>query len=549
MKYLINEVYGYFRDKTDFSLGWDILKIITKYHRIQGSTSLWDVVKELSNIINEKGFDTKIYKISPGTQHGYIETPVSWDPVEAKLFIKSGEQVLANYSLDEHPTLLVAHSPYGEGCAELNVCKDDDCKGDAVLVHGYIYDLYMNVDAKLILYYDEKRYYEAFPYTGLFIKPGEVKEKTLMTLPYRIASRLINLIEIRGRKITVCWKAKVKYHDLGLPILVACKGDDPGILFISHICHPKPGAHDNASGSSANFIALDLLSKASSKYSYSSCHVWVPEYTGTIFLNKYLPWKPIGIINLDMVGSKQHITGSTLVVVNPPRYISNRVSASLWFSISKVFDTSHSFNDLPEPSIRYGVTPYTMGSDHDIFIGWGYGASMLNEWPSKYYHTDMDDICSIDKKNLVLTGLASVLAGYLLSKFDKINILEKIYESYMRDWYRVQAYKKDFSINYLSRYLIKKPIIEKPPEQPLLETPILSRTIYKVLGREKYLKLVREVRSSYTYLGLYAGLSEKLGIREHIKHYKAELLLKLSRKEENMLINTWEEIRSVLNIT
>ncbi len=546
---MIKEAYEYFRDRLSPVLGWDVLKIITRYHRLQGSAELWEAVKELAKLAEEKGFKTKIFKVEPGSRYGFMDTPVSWDPIDAKLELKTGDRVLARYKLSDHPTLLAAHSPGGEGCAELSVCKGDDCKGEAVLVHGYIYDLYLNVDANLIIYYDENRYPEAFPYTGIFIRPGEeVKRKTIMTLPYRLASRLIDLIKVRGRKITVCWKADVKYHDKGLPVLIAYKGDDPGVLFISHICHPKPGAHDNASGSVANLIVLDLLSKANSEYSYSSCHVWVPEYSGTIFLSKYLPWRPRWIINLDMVGSKQHVTGSTMVVVNPPRYISNRSAAALWFAVSKVFDTSHSFNNVPEPGIKYGISPYTLGSDHDVFVGWGYDATMLNEWPSKYYHTDMDDVNGIDKNNLALTGLAATLAGYLLIKYDKWDLLEKTYESIIRDWYRVQAFKKNFSLNYLTRYLVKKPVVEKTPEKPLLETPITSRTMYRVLGREKYLKLVRQVGAAYTYLGLYAGLAEKIGIREHIKHYKAELLLELNRKEEKILVNTWEEIKSSLRI-
>ncbi|OYT38368.1 MAG: aminopeptidase, partial [Desulfurococcales archaeon ex4484_58] len=347
----------------------------------------------------------------------------------------------------------------------------------------------------------------------------------------------------------VCWKTKVEYHSVGLPVLIACKGDDPGPLFISHICHPKPGAHDNASGSIANYVTAYILSRVGKEYDYSSCHVWVPEYTGTVFIYDKLPWKPLGVYNLDMVGSRQSITGSTLTLVNPPRYMDTYTASTLWISIQKVFDQSKSFNNITQPSIRYGLTPYTIGSDHDIFISWGIDSSMLNEWPSKYYHTDMDEIDTLNPHNIGLTGLASALAGYLLTRTnkDKLLSLKKLYESIVRNWYSIQAYKNNFSLNFLNKYLIKKPIITKTPEKPYLETPLSARKIREIIGKEKF-KEIREISGVATYLELYAPLAEAIGLKDTIKHYRAELMLSWSRKTENIIREAWEIIKSTLKI-
>lgn len=545
---MLNKLLEEYSRRASFVEASDVLKTITKYDRIQGSSYLWRSVYELKSIIEDKGFNTKIIRVEPGTRIGFIETPVSWNPKHARIEFKKGDKLLAQYDLINHPTLLAAHSPGGEGCSELTACKTSECAGEAVLARGYLYDLYLNTDSKLIVYYSEDRYIDAVPYYGLFLKPSDPRNKVVINIPYRLASKLLEYIN-RGEKINVCWRAEVEYHNEGLPVLISYRGEDPGVLYISHICHPKPGAHDNASGSTANYIALSILSKTTSEYSFSTCHLWVPEYTGTVVLYNNLPWKPLGVINLDMVGSKQYITGSTLVVINPPRFFSNTVSSILWFSISKVYDTSRSFNNLPEPSIKYSLSPYTIGSDHDVFITWGINSSMLNEWPSKYYHTDMDDIHTLEPYSIVQTSIASVTAGYLLTKQrNRLELFTKTYESTIRDWYISQVLKTEYSLNYVSNYLIKKPIVKENTSEKIIDSPISSREIYRVLGREGYNKLSREYSNAFTYLEVYAPIAEKLGIKEHVKHYRAELLIKWSRRDEKYIVEAWNIIKSSLNL-
>ncbi|MCD6301301.1 MAG: aminopeptidase, partial [Staphylothermus sp.] len=197
--------------------------------------------------------------------------------------------------------------------------------------------------------------------------------------------------------------------------------------------------------------------------------------------------------------------------------------------------------------IRYGISPYTMGSDHDVFIGWSIDSVMYNEWPSKYYHTDKDTLEIIDPKNVAYTSVAAILAAELYFKEqDKLGEYRKLYEEYVRTWYRSQAIRNNFSESFLSRYLIKKPLINKQ-ERPIIETPLLGREIYEILGREEFLKTIK-IQGAYTYLGVYAPLSEKIGLKDHIKHFRAELLIPMKRKEEKQLRNAWEIIKSNINI-
>lgn len=540
---MINDFYSEALSKSAQSIVSDVLSLITRHHRLQGSSGMWKTVNELKEILEGLGLPVKIMRIEEGSGRGFVKAPISWDPVEAYLEIKAGDKVLARLDLKDHPTLLAAHSPGGEGCAELKVCGDKLCDGEVVLATGYLHDIYQNIDAKLILYYTSNRFHDAVPYTGLFLEPGDKMKGVVMNIPYSLALRIMSLkIEHSRRKITACWKARVRRHNKGLPVLISCKGDDPGIVFISHVCHPKPGAHDNASGSAGNLHIAFVLSQIDCSFSY--CNVWVPEYTGTVFLQNALPWRPLAVINLDMIGSKQHITGSTLTLINPPRFMNTASAPAGWIAMQKVFDTNKSFNNIFQPGVKYGVSPYTMGSDHDVFIGWGIDSIMYNEWPSKYYHTDKDVLETIDPKQVMNASTAAVLAGYIVASTSKEfqEELKRTYESYIRIWYRSQAIKSGYSLSYLSRHLLKKPLIEEV-EEPLIDSPILSRTLYKILGREKYLE-IRKMPGAYIYLGLYAPIAEKIGLKDHIKHYKAELLVKWSRKNEKQVLDAWEIIKS-----
>jgi len=544
----LNKLYEEYKRRLHVLNGWSLLKDITRYHRIQGSSDLWRAIERVKEMVSDKGFDVKVINVESDREYGYFTIPVSWDPVEAWLEIKTGDQIIASYDLIDHPTLLAAHSPSGGGCAELTVCRDKDCNGEAVLTDKYVYDMYLNTDAKFILYYDESRYPDAFPYTGLFITSSEIRNKVVMTIPSRLASRLINQILVKGKKITVCWRAETKFNKRSIPVLIACKGSEPGVLYISHICHPKPSAHDNASGSVANYLILETLSKMPSEYTYSTCHVWVPEYTGTFFIYDKLPWKPIGVINLDMVGSKQHVTGSTTVVVNPPRFTINRSAAALWMGLTTAFNISKSFNNIPQPALKYGLTPYSVGSDHDVAVIWGWDATMLNDWPSKFYHTDMDDIETLDKYTIGDVAVASLIAGYILVKSGKIERYVKTYEAIVKNWYRVEALKKNYSLSFLSKYLLKKPLITQPLDKPLLETPLTSRMIYRIIGRDRFYEYQSILRNLSTYLSVYALMSEKIGLKNHLEHYMAEMLISLKDSERDIVVKLWDEIKSTLSI-
>jgi hypothetical protein len=521
-------------------LGVEALSLITRHHRLQGSSGLWDAVHDLVYLLRANGFPARTIRVGEEAGGRFIVTPISWDPLEASLEIKAGDHVIAKYDLINHPTLLSAHSPGGEGCGTIRVCGErSGCSGDVILATGYLYDIYLNNDASLILYFNENRYHDAVPYTGLFLERDDPWKSVVMNIPFSLAARIMSRIS-SGVEVTACWKARVKRHDMGLPILLSCIGDEPGILFISHICHPKPGAHDNASGSVANLLAEYMIERIGEKISH--CHVWVPEYTGTIHLWDKLPWIPRGVINLDMVGSKQWITGSTLTLINPPRMIKWSLTPYLWLSLNIVFGKNKSFPGFSEPSIKWGISPYGIGSDHDVFTVWGIEAPMLNEWPSKYYHTDKDTMDTISDNALRDTAATSSLAAIMYYKYGRREGISKSYESYVKKQYFVEALKNNISPNKISRNLLRKPLVIEAPEKPFLEEPISTRYIYRVLGRRRFM-MIRRIKGAIDALSTYLPLAYRLGLKDPLKKFMAERVIKWNRRETNIVMDSWNKLR------
>lgn len=515
----------------------DYLKKLTVYHRIHGSIGLIEALKTVKEIVDEFGLETRMIKVPADSERGFMESPLSWDAKNGFLEFKRGSTLLAKYDYNDHPTLIAAHSPRGEGCGTLKLCVTlDKCEGESVLVEAPAYIAYKELDADLLVLYDNKRYPEAVPYTGLFLRSNEVKKKpAVFNIPASTATKLISQIQ-KGVEIEVCWSSSADYVERPHYMLLAHRGNSQGVLYISHICHPKPGGHDNASGSVANILVAHILSQIRE---ISHIHAWVPEYTGTIFLREHLPAEPIGVINLDMVGSKQWVTDSTLNIVIPPLFIDQKISAYTFLASKTILDEASSFGGFKLPRYRYSLSPYSAGSDHDVTIGWGLDSVMLNEWPSKYYHTDMDEIDTISPTSLTNIAIITSLAGVLTHKLYKEETVLEAFNNYLKSWYAIEALKNGVDVSILSKILEKR---LSPCSINRLITPLTLKILYKKFGREMYMK-IRELRGAYSFFTLYAPLAYINNIQDPITIFQAENLLAWSVEERKFIEEVWGKIR------
>lgn len=559
---IISEIISSARKNYPRNLAPRILGALTSAHRIQGSTGLWDAVKYVREILEENGVPTRIYRIENNMQMDLIESPVGWDLEYGVVEIYEDSRRILYASTIDHPTLVAAHSPGGEGEADIvhgSIFGKEDLGGKAVLTRdraslAYIYGSRRNVSA--IIWYSPERYHEAYPYTGLFLPSTLLKERIpVITLPYKVASRIIEGLKT-GSRYRVKWSIETRYHSRGLPVLSACLGaGDESVVATAHLCHPMPGAHDNASGSTALALAAITLNNMfdENKLEYRICFYWIPEYTGTVMLFKERILKnTIAVVNYDMVASIQSITGSTLHLIRSMIYYMGVATPLMDLVLRSVLALGKTFHGQPSMGvIRFDETPYGYGSDHDVFLINGIEAVMVNEWPSKYYHTDMDEPNTIGFNELMLETQAlatvlSLIANISSYKNTLTEYIRSYYESLLT-WYTMEAIARGKEYRFIKQWIqsyirqslekahrfINEGIYGKPHGSIRTGNPIyqgvsniptlkialeLGIDFYKVVSKS-------DVISQFISTVLPALAKGELSIEDMIKLYLAEQLL------------------------
>ncbi len=496
--YSISQLIEIARRKYPYSLQRKILGTLTSFHRIQGSKGLWDAVGFLKNVLEENGVGAKIYRVENEEELGLINAPPGWDLKYGEIIVYEDGEKIAQYNTIEHPTLVAAHSPKGSGRSKLvhaEIMKSSQLEGKAVLTKERASMAYIaseNKGLELIVWYSPERNPLGVPYTGLFL-PKKILDKIgipVVTLPYKMVSRILSKISM-GVEYEIEWNVDTEYSSIGLPVLEACIGDgEYDIIATAHICHPMPGAHDNASGSTALATAIITLNNMLRQISPNTriCFYWIPEHIGTIALFKRRIVKPdkiIGAINYDMVGSIQSITGSTLHIIRSLLYNAGAITPIVNLALNTILRNGRTFHGQPSiGTIRFDEMPYDAGSDHDIFVINGVEAVMVNEWPSKYYHTDLDMPSTLGERELSLVALGLVLSVALASNprlyKDGLMNYVKNYYGHLTTWYGMEAVSRNKDYGFITSLISR--LVSKALQKALdwIEKQVLKE--YKASG-------------------------------------------------------------------
>jgi len=194
------------------------------------------------------------------------------------------------------------------------------------------------------------------------------------------------------------------------------------VLLISHLCHPKPGANDNASGPAVLLEVARGLNRLVQdgvlpRPKRSVRFLMIPEMTGT---HAYIHQHPeriaqtVAALNLDMVGGSPLHGAGPLTIERPspalPSYVHDLICA-LYEEVAASANTLA--GNFPYPVAPYVATPYSGGSDHYILNDplVGVACPMLITWPDRWYHTSHDLPEHLDPALLERVALAT--AAYL----------------------------------------------------------------------------------------------------------------------------------------
>lgn len=175
-----------------------------------------------------------------------------------------------------------------------------------------------------------------------------------------------------------------------------------GGLFLAHLCHPRPGANDNASGVAATLGLAEALRPDGIGLRF----VWGPEFVGTAaYLHDVVGAGraplPRAVLNLDMVGEDQARCGGPLVLERS--HLPSPLDAVAERAAAIVAERAPS-------SWAWGSEPFLGASDHLLFADRKFGVPtlQLGHWPDRFNHTSADDVDNVDPEEL---RRAATIAG------------------------------------------------------------------------------------------------------------------------------------------
>jgi len=548
--------------------GWSILgtvREISKFHRSRGSKDYKELLLLLKDKLLRSGFDESEVKMIPYTIDGKESyaawtPPFAWDLRFGELKLLPEKKLITSTEIAK--TAVVFGSWPTNGKVKLEVVdvgsgakeedyKGKDVRGKAVLSSGNIRDVYRlavkKKGAKAILSSfmraqdktigrTPKDLPDAVNYLSI---PCYMRDKKYKAFGFSLSymQHLAVKKELQKRKKlfietmvdTVVKKGKMYVLEITL------KGTSPqmkSLIVLGHICHPSPGANDNASGAASTFelartmkelIILNKMKPLRRTVKF----LLVPEMFGTV---PYLlgDKKILAAVNLDMVGENQKLTGSVLTLNTTPwsvpTFLNDLLDAAIIHYSPR---TSDHFNGSYRSRL-YEIAGFSVGSDHYIFNAFGIPSVSLTQWPDRYYHTNMDTLDKVDPASLEWASKAA-LASILYINLSDDKILELVVAKSLKRLYERIVKIKSFTL--------------KNPEKTA--NFVLERELKTVNSLKAFLP-VRRIKTS---INILKTLFDSLGMSKSKRRNSGEIYKKTYRGPIGSKLNTMlsEESQKLLS--
>lgn len=425
---------------------------ISRFHRIQASPMFHEAAEYVRDTLLQiglKGARIEQFASDGSKKYWTHISPVGWEVKSAELkLVEPEEKLLAQYT--DIPMSLHVHSkstPQKGVVAELidvgvgtksEDYKGKNIKGKFVLATGragWVHEkaVYKYSAAGVITDtpYEMKDVREsvdipdAHSYQAIW--PTE-KDLEKVTFGFSISKRqgdYLRYLLRENKAVKLQAKVDAKLFSSKLDIVTATiqgsSKKNEEVFLISHLCHPKTSANDNASGSGllleiARAIQTLINSGKITKPKRTIRFLWVPETNGTIaLLHSHPDWisNLVAGINLDMVGEDQEMCKSTLILDKTPdslpSYLNDFVFNLIEQSV-KEFDPVTAFGSAS--TFRFTENAHTGGSDHAEFVDSTIKVPcvMLFQWPDLFYHSSMDTIDKVSSSSLKRVGWAAAVA-------------------------------------------------------------------------------------------------------------------------------------------
>jgi len=433
----------------------DTVWAVARYNRIVGSRDYAAAAALLCRQLADYGLDTAEIERFPidGQQQytGRVFAP-AWEPHSARLEVIAPERyVIADFAVTPMclPSGSPATPPAGVRATVVDVGRGDqpahyegvDVAGKAVLATGLTTDVYNlaveTYGAACVMttnMYDwsnlpaVKRTMVDLPdathLARLYYDAEKRRDAPVFSITYRHAERLRALARHGPVTIQATVDAENKPGEL-LVVVGTIQGTDLAaeeVWVTAHLCHPKPGACDNASGVALGVEIMRTLAALIRDGSLARPRrtlrlLLLPEMSGTqAYMDRYQARldQVVALLNLDMVGASYAQTGAYCRLVQTPWSRPSYLNHLGAYVLEQVSLGSHShINRTPVRDWLYALNPYDKGSDHDVALNSRYAIPGLFffYWPHRYYHTDLDTPEKLDPREFERVGtVAATLA-------------------------------------------------------------------------------------------------------------------------------------------
>ena len=434
---------------------------ISGFHRIQASAMYHESALYLVDELRRVGLkDANIMQFPADGKRKYWlhRSTIGWKVKSAELrLLEPKEESLASFA--DVPTSLHTYSQgtkkqgvtaelidVGVGISSKDY-KGKNVKGKIVLAKGSAHDVHNMAVVKRgaagvitdALTFEFPRVREsidipdAHSYQGIWPTSDTAKRTRFgFSLTKRQGNELRGYLA-KGKKVKLRAKVDAKLfpgkYDIVTGTIKGSSKPEEEVFLIAHLCHPKPSANDNASGSGllvevARTLTALISSGRIDRPARTVRFFWVPETTGTVALlstREDIRQRLVAGINLDMVGEDQEMCKSTLnVVVTPdslPSYLDDLVLSVLEDSAKEL---DHMTKIGLASSFRYVRSPFSAGSDHAEFVEPNVGVPCIGftQWPDKFYHTSMDTIDKVSTESLRRVGWICAVTVLKLANAD-----------------------------------------------------------------------------------------------------------------------------------
>ncbi|MBR1158084.1 DUF4910 domain-containing protein [Bradyrhizobium elkanii] len=392
---------------------------LSAWDRYQASVGINRAADYVAKILTGCGLEVAIHRLPCPSRWWSFDGPTSWTPHRAELSVAG--QLIARYP-DDAMCLAAYSVQTGRTEAALSNPGHRELKGTVLLADGLALG-----EAIEIAQRGEAIGIIADPLAGRLPGARGRIELPQTTGLFAFSVTGEEMAVLRGAR-SVAVEVEVA-RDAPMPLVEALLPgeDDQEILLQAHLCHPRPGANDNASGAAAVLGLASALSSLPGRRRRGIRFLFGPEFVGTVaylhdFVERGRRPRPLAAINLDMVGENQALCGGPLTLELPPDHLPSPLGPLAAHVMNLVAGAGETYSGARAFTSSTATTvPFVGASDHGVHADRTVAipAIMIGHWPDRFNHTSLDALDKVDPEELRRAALIAGAACWTLVTADR----------------------------------------------------------------------------------------------------------------------------------